>query len=59
MSSSISQMAAKVEPPLDLVLLVDLVVVTCGDDAVGLVVLVVRAAWVTEPQCFTTRAPLP
>ena len=58
-NSSISQMAVKVVPPLDLILLVDLVVVTCGDDAVGLVVLVVRVAWVTEPWCFTTRAPLP
>ena len=40
MSSSISQMAVKVVPPLDRVLLVDLVVMTCGEDAIGLVVLV-------------------
>ena len=44
MSNSISQMAVKVVPPLDRALLVD---------------RVVRVAWVTEPRCFTTRAPLP
>ena len=51
-------MAVKVVPPLDLFLFAALVVVA-REDAVGLVVLVVRVAWVTEPRCFTTRAPLP
>ena len=57
MSNSISHMAVKVVPPLDRALFVDRVVVTCGEDAVKLVVFVVRVAWVTEPRYFT--APLP